>query len=112
MEQTLAETLSGPTWSVVSAPDSGTSSNVLNSVTCTSSTACVAVGYYINSSGVEQTLAEQYGYVCNGGSLNLTSPASTTFPGVTLNGSNQTRSTSLTLTPDDETGTGNGWNID
>ena len=50
--------------------------------------------------------------VCNGGALSLAAPSSASLPGVTLNGSNQTSTIALTLVPDDETGTGNGWQID
>jgi hypothetical protein len=51
---------------------------------------------------------------CTGGSLTLAAPASPSFPAITLNGSDQTATVSLVLTPDDESGTGSawsGWNI-
>ncbi len=35
-------------WSITPSPNSGTYNNILNGVSCTSSTSCVAVGYYIN----------------------------------------------------------------
>jgi hypothetical protein len=54
--QTLIETLSGTTWSITTSPDSSTGEdNFLYGVSCTSSTSCVAVGYYYNGS-VYQTL--------------------------------------------------------
>src|SRR5207253_748006 len=45
---------------------------------------------------------------CGGGSLSLTTPASASFPGLTLNGTNQTVTTTLVLPP---TTSGAGWNI-
>jgi hypothetical protein len=51
---------------------------------------------------------------CTGGSLTLGAPSASSFSSVTLNGTDVTRTTSLVLTPDDESGTGsswNGWNI-
>jgi hypothetical protein len=44
IQSTLAEHWNGSTWSIVATPNQGTSYNVLNSVSCTSSTMCVAVG--------------------------------------------------------------------
>src|SRR5206468_2252241 len=46
-----------------------------------------------------------------GGSLTLGAPSSVAFPGVTVNGTNQTVSTTLSLTPSDLSGSGAGWNI-
>jgi hypothetical protein len=48
---------------------------------------------------------------CTGGSLTLGAPASLAFPGVTINGTDQTISTTLSLTPGDLSGAGAGWNI-
>lgn len=48
---------------------------------------------------------------CSGGSLSFGAPGTFTFPSVTLNGTNQTSSSTITVTPDDERGTGTGWNI-
>ncbi|HTS73986.1 MAG TPA: DUF2341 domain-containing protein, partial [Gaiellaceae bacterium] len=48
---------------------------------------------------------------CSSGVLNLSVPSLVTFPSVTLNGADQSPTTTVTLTPDDETGTGAGWNI-
>jgi hypothetical protein len=48
---------------------------------------------------------------CSGGSLSLAAPASTSFTAVTLNGTDQTTTGTVVLTPDDERGTGTGWNI-
>jgi hypothetical protein len=48
---------------------------------------------------------------CSGGSLSLGAPSSTSFTSVTLNGTDQTTTGTVVLTPDDERGTGAGWNI-
>jgi hypothetical protein len=48
---------------------------------------------------------------CTGGSLTLGAPSSVSFPGVTVNGTNQTVSTTLSLTPSDLSGSGAGWNV-
>jgi hypothetical protein len=48
---------------------------------------------------------------CGGGSLALTSPATATFPGLTLNGTNQSVTTSLAFTPTDSTGSASGWSL-
>jgi hypothetical protein len=49
---------------------------------------------------------------CSGGSLGLTaSSGSSSFAGVTLNGSDQATTTTVTLKPDDETTGHAGWNI-
>jgi hypothetical protein len=56
----LIETLSGGTWSATAAPEpvDADSSNFagLNSVSCTSATACTAVGYYTNDLGYSAAL--------------------------------------------------------
>lgn len=58
--QTLVEQLSGTTWSLDSSPNEVTTgTNVLQGVACTSSTSCTAVGFYVNTSGIGQTLIEQ-----------------------------------------------------
>ena len=48
---------------------------------------------------------------CSGGSLTLGAPSSLAFPAVTVNGTNQTVATTLSLTPSDLTGSGAGWNV-
>jgi hypothetical protein len=59
---TLAERWNGTEWVVLSTPNpTGATENELSGVSCSSSTACTAVGYYRNSSGTEVTLAEIYG---------------------------------------------------
>ena len=112
VNQTLIEEWNGTSWSIVTSPNTSTAqTNVLYGVNCTSTSFCMAAGFYYTGS-YEQTLVEEFTTVCTGGSLNLTAPTSAIFPGITLNGLSQTSSGSFTFTPDDETGTGNGWNID
>jgi hypothetical protein len=48
---------------------------------------------------------------CSGGSLTLGTPASLSFPAVTGNGTDQTVTATLPLTPSDMTNSGAGWNI-
>jgi len=48
---------------------------------------------------------------CTGGALNLTTPTTASFPSIALNGKDQAASSSVTLTPNDQTGSGAGWNI-
>jgi hypothetical protein len=48
---------------------------------------------------------------CGSGALGLTAPASTSFPSFTLDGTDQTATTTVTLQPDDETAGHAGWNM-
>ena len=48
---------------------------------------------------------------CTGGSLTLGSPTSVTFPTVTLNGKDQSVTTTGAFTPNDQTNTNSGWNV-
>src|SRR5262249_20887549 len=58
---TLAARWNGARWSLQSTPTpTGSSFAFLNSVVCMSSSACSAVGGYLNSSGAIQTLAERW----------------------------------------------------
>lgn len=63
----LAEGWDGTTWSVEQAVNPVGNSSVLESVSCLSSTACTAVGSYVNASGQSRTLGE----VWNGSSWTL-----------------------------------------
>ena len=59
--QTLIERWDGTSWAIVSSPNtSATQNNLLFAVTCASASDCWAVGYYVNASGSNQTLAEHY----------------------------------------------------
>jgi len=58
---TLAEQWNGSTWAIQPTPNPpGSSQSQLLDVSCTSSTACSAVGYYYNASNHGVTLAEQW----------------------------------------------------
>jgi hypothetical protein len=58
---TLAERWNGTTWAVRTTPNpTGASSSALLDVSCTSATACTAVGNYNNRSGTRLTLAERW----------------------------------------------------
>jgi hypothetical protein len=58
-EVTLAEVWNGSSWTVQATPNpSGAISSSLYGVSCSSATACTAVGFYDNNSGTEVTLAE------------------------------------------------------
>ena len=62
VQLTVAERWSGTGWSIQRTrnPLSGASSSVLNGVSCTSATACTAVGSYTNSAGAAVALAERW----------------------------------------------------
>src|SRR5207248_3047287 len=57
--QTLVEHWNGSSWSVISSPDVGTSSNSLNDVAVASGNDVWAVGYYADNS-VHKTLIEHW----------------------------------------------------
>jgi hypothetical protein len=59
-ETTLIENRHGTAWSVVPSPNPGSVTNVLNGVTCTAPSNCVAVGYSSDTPGVETTLIERW----------------------------------------------------
>jgi len=58
--QTLIESWNGTSWSVLTSPNVGTSSNSLNGVSCLSARSCVAVGSYGDSGSPAQTLIESW----------------------------------------------------
>lgn len=59
--ETLAEHWNGSTWAVQPTPDpSGATGSYLTGVSCGSATTCTAVGYYLDSSGSNQPLAEHW----------------------------------------------------
>jgi hypothetical protein len=72
-QNTLIELFNGTTWSIVNSPNTNELSNVLNSVTCTSTTDCWAVGYSQNATSVYQTLIERW----NGTAWSVVSSANT-----------------------------------
>jgi streptogramin lyase/phosphodiesterase/alkaline phosphatase D-like protein len=58
---TLAERWNGSAWSIQATPNpSGAKESRLEGVSCTSSSACTASGFYVNSSGATLTLAERW----------------------------------------------------
>jgi hypothetical protein len=58
--QTLVESWNGASWSITSSPDAGTGANALYGVSCGAASACKAVGSFVNTSGVTQTLLESW----------------------------------------------------
>jgi hypothetical protein len=59
--QNMVESWNGSSWNVVPIPNADTTLNALSDVSCTSSTFCMAVGYYEGSgSDVDQTLIETW----------------------------------------------------
>jgi hypothetical protein len=60
--RTLIESWDGTSWTGVPSRNAGpaSSDNYLNDVSCASATACMAVGYFYNSSGIERTLTESW----------------------------------------------------
>jgi hypothetical protein len=48
---------------------------------------------------------------CTGGSLTIKTASTLSFPGVTLSGYNQSTTAAMSLTADDESGSGSGWNL-
>ena len=58
---TLAEAWDGSNWKIQPTPNpAGATGSQLNGVSCTSPSACTAVGYYFNSGGDAVTLAERW----------------------------------------------------
>ncbi len=58
---TLAERWNGTSWTIQTTPNpSGAKSTELEGVSCTTASACTAVGYYENSAGTFVTLAERW----------------------------------------------------
>ena len=74
-EVTLGESWSGTAWSLKEpANPTGAKSSSLTGVSCSSSASCVAVGHFVNSSGVEVTLGESW----SGTAWSLKEPANPT----------------------------------
>jgi hypothetical protein len=95
--QTLVERWNGSTWSIVASPNtSATQNDVLQSVSCTSGTACTAVGNYSDATG-PHTLAEQW----NGAAWSIVaSPNTTTTQNNYLYGVSCTSATACTAVGD------------
>jgi hypothetical protein len=60
VRKTLAESWNGSEWKIQSTANPGSAKNELNGVSCTSSTACTASGWYVNAQGIEVTLVERW----------------------------------------------------
>jgi hypothetical protein len=58
--QTLIEAWNGSSWTVVPSANAGSGSNSLQSVSCASSTSCMAVGSATTASGQAQSLVEMW----------------------------------------------------
>jgi hypothetical protein len=57
----LSESWNGTEWKVKTTPEpTGTLNSLLDGVSCSSASACTAIGYYENSSGVELPFAERW----------------------------------------------------
>ncbi len=56
----LVESWNGSTWSLVASPSVGQEGNTLQGVACQSATQCKAVGYLVEGTGTDQTLAESW----------------------------------------------------
>ncbi len=76
-QATLAEAWNGTAWSVMTIPNpTGSLVSHLRGVSCTSSTACMAVGSYTNSKSEDRTLIEHW----NGTAWSiLTTPSATVY---------------------------------
>jgi hypothetical protein len=48
------------TWSMVHSPNRGAAANSFDGLSCTSKSACMAVGSYLNGLGAQRTLAESW----------------------------------------------------
>jgi hypothetical protein len=91
-DRTLVENWNGSTWTIVSSRNQGTGGNVLDGVSCTSSTRCVAVGSYISASNGLQTLAERW----NGSAWSITASPNMTAGVSAFDGLNAVSCTSPT----------------
>lgn len=78
-----------------------------------SRTLAVAAGLLLALTGAESASAATADATVTGGTLSFinSTPSDVTFPGVTLNGSNQTVSQTQTIDISDARGTGVGWNV-
>ncbi len=73
----------------------------------------LAATLLLSLSGAESASAASADATVTGGTLSFinSTPSNVSFPGVTLNGSNQTVSKTQTLDISDATGSGAGWNV-
>lgn len=92
-------TTNGSGWSWLNSP----TSNTLYGVDVSNQSAGAAVGASGTILG--------YSLGCNSGGLNFTPPTSLAWPSTALTGRDQSITTPLSLSPDDESGSGAGWNL-
>jgi hypothetical protein len=90
IRKTLAERWNGTTWSLQEPPNEETDENILEGVSCISSTECMAVGYSYTSNG--HTLAERW----NGTTWSIQKAASTGRSDSYLSGVSCTAATACT----------------
>jgi WxL domain surface cell wall-binding len=96
----IALTTNGTGWSWLNSP----TSNTLYSVDISNQTAGTAVGASGTILG--------YSLGCNSsGGLSFTPPTSFSWPSTALTGRDQSIATPLSLSPNDQTGSGAGWNL-
>jgi hypothetical protein len=79
--RTLVETWQGTSWSVTASPNPGPTNAILNGVSCTGATSCVAVGYSLSAGGAFRTLVETW----QGAAWSVT-PSPSAQPNALLNG--------------------------
>src|SRR5207248_1377990 len=93
---TLAEVWNGTSWTIQTTPNpTGATVSGLNGVSCATSTACAAVGFYRNSAGAHVTLAELW----NGTTRTIHGPPNPTgAKSSALNGVSCTTSSACTAT--------------
>jgi hypothetical protein len=60
INKTLVESWNGTSWYVTPSPNQGKGANRLNGVSCTNSTACVAVGFFLDEWALSRTLIETW----------------------------------------------------
>jgi hypothetical protein len=90
---TLAERWNGTDWTIQPAPNpTGAAASHLSGISCTSPTACTAVGYYVDGNEVQATLAERW----NGTSWAIQPTPNVTGGPSALNGVSCTSATACT----------------
>ena len=109
--QTLIESWNGSTWSISGSPNTNLIGNVLSGVSCTSSTACTAVGYSYDGSGDDLTLTETW----NGSIWSIVSSPNTSaqmniLSGVSCTGSTTCMAVGYSQTPETTQPLAEAWN--
>ncbi|MBV8997640.1 MAG: hypothetical protein JO304_01175, partial [Solirubrobacterales bacterium] len=95
---TIVTTTDGSSWTTQSSPTSNQLSGI-DVPTEATGKAVGAAGMILGYSG------------CASGGLNFTPPAALTFPSTTLTGRDQSITTPLSLSPNDQSGSAAGWNL-